>query len=115
MLNMNLKPPDAELLVGRDVSRLYRNDVVIKEGTDQPDCDRMTIDYGTGNTEDVVICVIEGKKTVGRIRQTFSVVQGSVSSAATFTDFVDPVSATDQERLLALHNTLSGIADSKAK
>lgn len=75
----------------------------------------MTIAYGTGNTDDVVFYDSGGERKVGRLRQQFEVLQGSGSSTATFSNFVEEVSPADKLSLRTLYNKLLDIAKSKPK
>jgi hypothetical protein len=106
--------PDAQLQEGNDIFRLYHK-AVIKHGNNQTQCDRMTIEYGTGNTDDVVFYDSGGEKKVGRIRQQFEVLQGSASSTATFSNFVEEVSPADKLLLRTRYNRLLDIFNSKTK
>jgi hypothetical protein len=113
-MNRMGQTPDAELKEGNDIAALYRN-AVIKYGKNQTQCDRMAIEYGTGNTDDLVFYDSDGERKVGRIRQGFDVLQGSASATATFSSFVEEVSPADKLRLRTLYNKLLDISNSKTK
>jgi hypothetical protein len=104
--------PDATLEGGQDKAVLYRN-YVMKYGKSEIQCDRIEIEYGTGNTDSVVFYEDAGETQVGRIKQGFSVLQGSASATTAFDSFVLPVSTDDNLRLSALYNKLLEIANSK--
>ena len=87
---------DAELKEGNDIAELYRNpDQVQESNTVRP----MTIEYGTGNTDDVVFYDFDGERKVGRVHQGFDVLQGSASATTTFSNFIEAVSPADNSAL----------------
>lgn len=106
--------PDAELQDGRDSAALYRN-CVSKYGKNEIQYDRVAIEYGTGNTDNVVFYKDDGETKVGRIRQGFDVLQGSASATATFSNSVVAVSPEDAIRLTALYDKLLKDSNSKSK
>jgi hypothetical protein len=106
--------PDAQFQEDNDIFRLYRN-AIIKQGNNQTQCDRMTIEYGRGNTDDVVFYDVGGERKVGRIRQQFEVLQGSASATATFSNFVEEVTPADKLLLRTFYNRLLDISNSKPK
>jgi hypothetical protein len=63
----------------------------------------------------VVFYEDDGETKAGRIKQGFSVLQGSAFTATTFNSFVLPVSPDDNLRLTALYKKLLDIANSKPK
>jgi hypothetical protein len=64
---------------------LYR-DETIQYGETEIQWDRVTIAYGKGNTDEVTFYTCDGEPRVGRIRQSFSVLQGAVSSTPTYSN-----------------------------
>lgn len=67
-------------------------------------CDRMVVEHLTGTHEDVVIYKQNGQRRVARLRMKLNMIAGSspaIPVSTYITEFLEPVGAKDEERLLA--------------
>ena len=96
---MNDTQPDAHLARGLDAADLYRNVTINGKQTKY---DRVIITHGReGIEEDFVFHRVNGELKVDRVRQTFDVVQGSVSSTPTFNNVLEEVTDQDDKKRLS--------------
>jgi hypothetical protein len=74
--------------------------------------DRLVVEYNTGNTEDVLIFPINGKRQVVRVKKTMSIQTPTpaVSAQATFGEELEsaPVEPDHAQELLAIYDLFEG-------
>lgn len=97
--------PDMRKKYSYAEAKLYRRARTFPSGEV---CDQVIVQHFTGNEDNIVIYEKDGKKNVARLRiaMTFSPSSPAVSTTPSINEFVEPLDAKDERRLLETYEDL---------